>query len=129
MDIFSGVCIDVITAVVGVYTKPTLLAVATDELRVTTLGTGRPVMWISLTSNKGYGALARNGVASDIGFLQVLVTTRNPELDGLVEGSGWGGKENVPRRLKEIPLRFGRSLDGTNTFFGTNDTVLGFVKN
>ena len=71
----------------------------------------------------GFTALWLNGVAADRGFFQILSTTRNPELDALCDGQLWGGGRNMPKSLKEAPLRYGTSWDGSRTFFGTDATV------
>lgn len=74
----------------------------------------------------GYLALIRNGVAGDRGFMQVLMTTRNPELDNLIEEKNWDGRGNLPRSLNDAKLRYGRSIDGTREYFGTDFTVTRF---
>lgn len=54
----------------------------------------------------GMVALWQNGVASDITFSRVLVTTRNPTLDHLSHGA-WLGGLPFPRDLLKTKLRFG----------------------
>jgi len=58
----------------------------------------------------GSFALAKNGVPGDRGFVQILMATRNPDLDGLVGGKPWKGPANVPRLLKETKLRYKRGV-------------------
>jgi len=63
----------------------------------------------------GCYALIRNGVPGDRGFVQILMATRNPELDVLVGGKRWKGPGTVPDSLKEAKLRYKRGvgrLDG-----------------
>jgi hypothetical protein len=64
----------------------------------------------------GLITLLENGVASDTGFSRIMVTTRNPTLDGLSVGACLGG-DPFPTELKKTKLRFGvldpGSVDGT----------------
>lgn len=54
----------------------------------------------------GLVALVRNGIASDVSFSRVLVTTRNPELDNITRGACLGG-DPLPKDLGTTRLRFG----------------------
>jgi hypothetical protein len=54
----------------------------------------------------GLVALWRNGIASDVSFSRVLVTTRNPTLDNISRGSCLGG-DPYPRHLRKTKLKFG----------------------
>lgn len=71
----------------------------------------------------GYSALIRNGFWGDRGFMQLLMTTRNRELDALIGGNNWTSPGNVPILLKDAKFRYGRSLYGTKVYFGTDSTV------
>jgi len=74
----------------------------------------------------GMHSIYRNGIASDTLFSRVLVTTRNPTLDKLVEnheGVCLGG-DPFPEELEKTRLRFGildRGDGTTHTAFGTAD--------
>lgn len=68
----------------------------------------------------GMMALRRNGIASDISFSRVLVTTRNPALDRISHGACLGG-DPFPEQLYRTRLRFGelwRAPDGTGAHAG-----------
>jgi hypothetical protein len=54
----------------------------------------------------GLTTLLENGIASDTGFSRIMVTTRNPTLDGLSAGACLGG-DPFPAELKKTKLRFG----------------------
>lgn len=54
----------------------------------------------------GLVALWKNGIASDVSFSRVLVTTRNPTLDKLSYGECLGG-DPYPRYLRKTKLKFG----------------------
>ena len=66
---------------------------------------GMVVSLISLVL--GGVALSRNGVISEISFSQVLATTRNPELDKLVQGNCLGRSDLQPRSLYLTRLSLG----------------------
>jgi len=72
----------------------------------------------------GMHSIYLNGITSDTLFSKVLVTTRNPTLDKLVEdheGVCLGG-DPFPEALEKTRLRFGiinRGDGGTHTAFGT----------
>lgn len=68
----------------------------------------------------GFHALSVNGVASDSTFSTILLTTRNPTLDLLGEGSCIGGNP-LPDHLKMKKLRFGELHDtgGCNAIMHT----------
>lgn len=63
--------------------------------------------------------LYTNGVAGEMSFSQVLVTTRNPTLDRISEGAGRGGKY-ITDRVQKVKVRYGR-LNGAEFGFGTED--------
>jgi hypothetical protein len=67
--------------------------------------------------------LYSNGVAGELTFSQVLVTTRNPTLDQISEGAGLGGKY-ITDRVKNVKVKYG-TLSGTEKVgFGTKDEIL-----
>lgn len=67
----------------------------------------------------GLVSLTNNGVTRDRGFFQILRTTRNPELDQFIKGPE---KDNV-EFLKTTSLRFGRSWDESQSYFGTESSL------
>jgi hypothetical protein len=66
--------------------------------------------------------LYNNGVAGQLTFSQVLVTTRNPTLDKISEGAGLGGKY-IADRVKKIQLRYGKVAGTDRVGFGTEDEI------
>ncbi|KAF1945247.1 hypothetical protein EJ02DRAFT_61132 [Clathrospora elynae] len=58
----------------------------------------------------GAWSLCQNGVASDVLFSRIMVTTRNPTLDHLSVGACLGG-DPFPRDLVKTKLRFGVLLE------------------
>jgi hypothetical protein len=58
----------------------------------------------------GAWSLYKNGVASDVLFSRIMVTTRNPTLDHLSVGACLGG-DPFPRELTQTKLRFGVLLE------------------
>jgi hypothetical protein len=58
----------------------------------------------------GAWSIHQNGVASDVLFSRIMVTTRNPTLDHLGVGACLGG-DPFPRELTETKLRFGVLLE------------------
>ncbi|KAL6710201.1 hypothetical protein ACN47E_009147 [Coniothyrium glycines] len=58
----------------------------------------------------GAWSLYKNGVASDVLFSRIMVTTRNPTLDHLSVGACLGG-DPFPRELTKTKLRFGVLLE------------------
>ncbi|KAF3903494.1 hypothetical protein ABW20_dc0108978 [Dactylellina cionopaga] len=78
-------------------------------------------------------ALAKNGVVSEISFSQVVATTRNPELDKLVQGNCLGRSDLQPRNIYRTRLRLGelKVQDGkisasgaAHAGFGTPENVV-----
>ena len=65
--------------------------------------------------------LYTTGVAGELSFSQILVTTRNPTLDKISEGAGRGGKY-ITDRVQKVKVRYGR-LDSTEFGFGTDDEI------
>jgi hypothetical protein len=58
----------------------------------------------------GAYSIYQNGVASDVLFSRIMVTTRNPTLDHLSVGACLGG-DPFPKELTETKLRFGVLLE------------------
>ncbi|CAO2654734.1 Nn.00g114670.m01.CDS01 [Neocucurbitaria sp. VM-36] len=58
----------------------------------------------------GARSIHQNGVASDVLFSRIMVTTRNPTLDHLSVGACLGG-DPFPKELTETKLRFGVLLE------------------
>jgi hypothetical protein len=58
----------------------------------------------------GAWSLYQNGVASDVLFSRIMVTTRNPTLDHLSVGACLGG-DPFPKELTKTKLRFGVLLE------------------
>jgi hypothetical protein len=58
----------------------------------------------------GAWSIFQNGVASDVLFSRIMVTTRNPTLDHLSVGACLGG-DPFPKELTETKLRFGVLLE------------------
>jgi hypothetical protein len=58
----------------------------------------------------GAWSIYQNGVASDVLFSRIMVTTRNPTLDHLSVGACLGG-DPFPKELTETKLRFGVLLE------------------
>lgn len=58
----------------------------------------------------GAYSIYQNGVASDVLFSRIMVTTRNPTLDHLGVGACLGG-DPFPKELTETKLRFGVLLE------------------
>ncbi|KAF1839391.1 hypothetical protein BDW02DRAFT_150583 [Decorospora gaudefroyi] len=58
----------------------------------------------------GAWSLYQNGVASDVLFSRIMVTTRNPTLDRLSVGACLGG-DPFPKELMKTKLRFGVLLE------------------
>lgn len=78
----------------------------------------------------GLHALWSNGIASDVSFSRVLVTTRNPTLDRLSESSCLGG-DPFPRSLLKTRLKFGElwrknnaGIEVPHAGFGTEEEVM-----
>ncbi|KAK6512134.1 hypothetical protein TWF481_001026 [Arthrobotrys musiformis] len=55
----------------------------------------------------GAMALRQNGLVSEMSFSQVVATTRNPELDKMMQGNSLGRSDLKPRSLYGERLRFG----------------------
>ena len=72
----------------------------------------------------GFMAMAANKFSAGRGFFQILITTRNRELDGLSNGGLQRTELNVPDALKQAKLRYGRAWDGSHTCFGTERSLL-----
>jgi hypothetical protein len=54
----------------------------------------------------GMKSLFQNGVSTDLGFLSILLTTRNKALDDLAWGACLGA-DPIPERLKSTSVKFG----------------------
>ncbi|KAK6533421.1 hypothetical protein TWF694_002363 [Orbilia ellipsospora] len=76
-------------------------------------------------------ALAQNGVVSEISFSQIMATTRNPELDHLLEGNCLGRSDLGPRELYRTRLRFGeiKQQDSKLPSTGVAHTAFGMPEN
>ena len=84
------------------------------------LSYGPAIILAILAVGLGCYALIKNGVSGDRGFMQILVATRNPDLDALVGGERWKGPKNVPDLLKETKLRYKRAVGETDQeYFAT----------
>jgi len=71
----------------------------------------------------GCFALIKNGVPGDRGFMQILVATRNPDLDALVESERGKGPRNAQLLLKKTKLRYKRAVgDSDREYFATEPT-------
>ncbi|KAK6350174.1 hypothetical protein TWF696_006417 [Orbilia brochopaga] len=64
-------------------------------------------------------ALMKNGLVSEISFSQVVATTRNPELDKLLEGNCLGRSDLQPRSLYSVKLRLGELRDPDGKLSGS----------
>ncbi|KAJ6261972.1 hypothetical protein Dda_2773 [Drechslerella dactyloides] len=71
-------------------------------------------------------ALGRNGLVSEISFSQVVATTRNPELDKLLEGNCLGKSDLQPRSLYGVKLRLGELRDPDGKLSGSGAAHAGF---
>jgi hypothetical protein len=80
----------------------------------------RTVLWEAYATAIGVSAICiligaymlwDNGIAADMSFAQVLVTTRNRTLDKVCAGANLGG-ELISDELKETQLRFGMLQSG-----------------
>ncbi|KAF3908468.1 hypothetical protein ABW21_db0203593 [Orbilia brochopaga] len=76
-------------------------------------------------------ALAKNGLVSEMSFSQVIATTRNPELDKLLEGNCLGKSDLQPRSLYSIKLRLGelQDPDGKLSSSGAAHAAFGTPRN
>jgi hypothetical protein len=84
---------------------------------------GVPLLLTIVATILGFKAMVSNRVSADHGFFQILLTTRNPELDDLSKGGSSGGAENVPNGLKNAHLKFGITPDGRHAFMNTAQAV------
>jgi len=67
--------------------------------------------------------LYSNGVAGKMTFAQVLVTTRNPTLDKICEGTGLGGNYLIDK-VRKVKLKYGLLEPGIGKMgFGTEDEI------
>jgi hypothetical protein len=90
-------------------------SVALWQIYATALG------FTSIAVMLGSFMLYTTGVAGELSFSQILVTTRNPTLDKISEGAGRGGKY-ITDRVQKVKVRYGR-LDSTEFGFGTDDEI------
>jgi hypothetical protein len=79
------------------------------------LSYGIALLFATMAVALGCSSLYRNGEPGDRGFTQVLVATRNPELDSLV----------TSRQYQNTKIRYGRGMDDDKMIFGTDRTVWG----
>jgi hypothetical protein len=66
--------------------------------------------------------LYMNGVAGDLSFSQVLVTTRNPTLDKISEGAGLGGRF-ITDRVQKVKVRYGKVVGTEGVGFGKEGEI------
>ncbi|KAF3928916.1 hypothetical protein AA313_de0203379 [Arthrobotrys entomopaga] len=76
-------------------------------------------------------ALSQNGVVSELSFSQIVATTRNSELDHLLEGNCLGRSDLQPRDLYQTRLRFGevKQQDSKLSSSGAAHTAFGMPEN
>ncbi|CAG8181319.1 unnamed protein product [Penicillium nalgiovense] len=78
----------------------------------------------------GFFALHENGVSQSVSFSNMLLTTRNPELDHLANGQCLGSFE-LEKKIGDTKLRFGE-IEGSEQYkraaFGTKDSVTALSK-
>jgi hypothetical protein len=111
--------------IISLLSEPTLVVAETQDvacMKARTLNVFRYYkrgLWIGYTTVIGItfcfiliGAwsIHQNGVASDVLFSRIMVTTRNPTLDYLSVGACLGG-DPFPKELTETKLRFGVLLE------------------
>jgi hypothetical protein len=111
--------------IISLLSESTLVIAMTQDvpcLKMRTINTYRYYkrgLWIGYTIVIGItfcfvliGAYSiwQNGVASDVLFSRIMVTTRNPTLDHLSVGACLGG-DPFPKELTETKLRFGVLLE------------------
>lgn len=90
---------------------------------------GTAVALISLIV--GAIALRQNGLVSEISFSQVVATTRNPELDKMMQGNSLGRSDLKPRSLYRERLRLGelKEQDSALLASGAAHTAFGRPEN
>ncbi|KAK6333421.1 hypothetical protein TWF718_011234 [Orbilia javanica] len=78
-------------------------------------------------------ALRRNGIVSEMSFSQIVATTRNPELDKMMQGNSLGRSDLKPRTLYGERIRMGELKEqdtallasgAAHTAFGRPDNVI-----
>jgi hypothetical protein len=78
----------------------------------------------------GFLALHENGVSQSVSFSNMLLTTRNPELDNLADGHCLGSF-GLDKEVGQTKLRFGE-IEGSEQYkraaFGTKDSVTALSK-
>jgi len=124
-DLMGGVQSLFEEMLISLLSEPTLVVAETQDvpcLKMRTINTYRYYkrgLWIGYTIVIGItfcfvliGAYSifQNGVASDVLFSRIMVTTRNPTLDHLSVGACLGG-DPFPKELTETKLRFGVLLE------------------
>ncbi|KAH7398237.1 hypothetical protein BKA66DRAFT_565858 [Pyrenochaeta sp. MPI-SDFR-AT-0127] len=110
---------------ISLLSEPTLVIAETEDVPCMRTRTGlqyryyKRSLWIgytvviSITFSfvlVGAWSIHQNGVASDVLFSRIMVTTRNPTLDHLSVGACLGG-DPFPKELTETKLRFGVLLE------------------
>ncbi|KAF3314873.1 hypothetical protein TWF173_004399 [Orbilia oligospora] len=76
-------------------------------------------------------ALRQNGLVSEMSFSQIVATTRNPELDKMMQGNSLGRSDLKPRRLYGERLRMGelKEQDSALLASGAAHTAFGRPEN
>lgn len=74
----------------------------------------------------GLHAIASNGYAAQTNFSTFLATTRNPDLDGVAEGSCLGAWP-MDKALRYTRLRFGQTVADGSTNSGKSHAAFGFA--
>jgi len=64
----------------------------------------------------------KSGLAGQLSFSQVLVTTRNPTLDKISNGAEMGGKY-ITDRVKTVRVRYGKILGTGKMGFGVKGSL------
>ena len=71
----------------------------------------------------GVFAFLENGVSMSSGFASFMATTRNPDLDRIVDDS-CNGAQGTLEEFKDVKLRFGRPRHGHRTAFARDSDRL-----
>jgi len=91
----------------------------------------KSTLWIAYICALGFTTISivlgscmmnKNGLASQLSFSQVLVTTRNPTLDKISNGAEMGGKY-ITDRVKTVRVRYGKLLGTGKMGFGVKDSL------
>lgn len=94
----------------------------------------RVALWQSYAAALGVSAICvilggfmlfKNGIVGKMSFSQLLVTTRNPELDKISEGQGLGGGYITDRVLK-TKVKYGKLVPTEQVGFGLENEIVSF---